>query len=313
MIPSAADIKQWMQHAKRRQFRSEFAKKLIPQTHWGDQLVSTVRFIGRHHRFPTKRNLWNNHIHRHKASGALRSELCERVTDKEHVKDFVKDRLGPGHTVPTLGVVRRPQDLVGHTFPDDCCIKSTHGSGQVMFRRAGGPLDYKTLVGWFYHNHYLRGREANYCNLDPKLIVEPILYDGTPFAEYRFYCVQGQVRGIWVETDRFTQTRSALYDFDFKEVYRWKSVEEDTKTDVRPDTLDSMLDAARALSVGFNLVRVDMMSDGTSFYVGELTNCDGNALATFPSLYGEALAAHFVFGGPPDPILSAEQAPNAPA
>jgi hypothetical protein len=49
------------------------------------------------------------------------------------------------------------------------------------------------------------------------------------------------------------------------------------------------------LSKPFSLVRVDFYSNGQEFYVGEITNLSGAALATFDSFESEMIASEILF------------------
>jgi hypothetical protein len=57
-----------------------------------------------------------------------------------------------------------------------------------------------------------------------------------------------------------------------------------------------MLDVARALSRDFNLIRVDLYTNGENIHVGELTNVSGNIKATFSSDDAERRIARLVLG-----------------
>lgn len=285
---------------KRRQALRSVPKRIIPPGHCGDIAISLVRFMRRHRRFPGRRNLWNNHIFRLKLNGTLATSLCARVTDKEHGKNYIDEKLGQGFTVPTLGILTRPEEVPDYPFPATCCIKPTHSSGKVILREDAAPLDVETMVSWFFHSHYLRGREPNYRYLTPKIIIEPILFAGRDLTEYRFYCVDGAVRGVWVETGRFGDTRSALFDLDFNFLYGWKGASAELEGLPRPQMLDAMVATVGILAADFRFIRVDMYAEDDQFYVGELTSCDGNALGVFPNCADEALVSYYVFGGPAD-------------
>jgi hypothetical protein len=57
-----------------------------------------------------------------------------------------------------------------------------------------------------------------------------------------------------------------------------------------------MRDVARAISRDFNLIRVDLYTNGKEIHVGELTNVSGNIKATFSSEAADRRVTRLVFG-----------------
>src|SRR5205085_7105131 len=125
--------------------------------------------------------------------------------------------LGQQYNVPTLTILRSMDDVRTYPFPAACCIKPTHESGHVMLRKNGEAIDFKTIERWFELNHYRRGREANYKPLQPKVIVEPLIF-GTPGPnEYKFFCYNGQPKLIKVIHNRYTDYSCKYFDAKWAE------------------------------------------------------------------------------------------------
>ena len=60
--------------------------------------------------------------------------------------------------------------------------------------------------------------------------------------------------------------------------------------------LAEMIRVAETLASHFSFIRVDMYSDGQACFVGELTNCPGNASRSFMPADGELRASQILFG-----------------
>ncbi len=274
-----------------------------------DHLVHLFGFVMQHRRLPRRRHpLFNDVIHRIKASTEIVDPLRVYVTDKEFVKTFVRDRVGDEHNVPTHTVFRRVDDVDIDLIPDRCVIKPTHASGQIVTRKHGEPVDMARIRGWFALNYYRTSRERNYKNLQPKVIVEPLIFNDAEITDYKVFCFHGRPRLIQVDYGRHSRHVRKFYDLDWREqgfglVYERGSIDFE-----RPANLDRMLQVATRLSQGFSLVRVDMYSDGESVLIGEMTNCPSGAMGVFSPPDGERLASAMIFGDLTDEMLHTQVA-----
>src|SRR4051812_11969751 len=112
-------------------------RRRLPYKRHYDNLYHRLLFLKKHHRWPGNRMLWNDVWFRIKTSGEILDPLRVYVSDKEHVKQYVREIVGDEHNVPTLGVLRSPEDVDAFDFPARCCIKPTQASAQVILRTAG--------------------------------------------------------------------------------------------------------------------------------------------------------------------------------
>jgi len=108
------------------------------------------------------------------------------------------------------------------------------------------------------------GRERNYLLLEPKVIVEPLIFATTDLEDFKFFCWRGEPRMV--------------------------------RPTPRPETLLEMLAVARALRAPFSLVRVDLYTDNKQVLVGEITNCSANAGEFFLPRSAERKASQLMFG-----------------
>lgn len=270
--------------------------RVLPRNRFGDRFFCYVDFILRNNRLPSDRILFNDVLYRLKTSDEILNPLRVFISDKEHVKLYVRAVAGEKYNVPTLGIIKDPRQVDCYDFPADCCIKPTQASGRVILRRNSAPLDLEEIKSWFSVNYYDEGREANYKMLIPKVIVEPLIFGTTNVSDYKFFCLNGVVKLIQVDVDRYIDHKRMIFDAewkpqDFSTIYpRANTVLE------KPENFEEMLEVAQKLADGFGFVRIDLYSDGKTCLVGEITNCHGNAGTTFIPSAGEEIASAIIFG-----------------
>ena len=269
--------------------------RFLPRTREGDHLMALIDFVRKLNRFPGNPALWNDRLFMLKTGDELLDPLRVFVTDKEFVKIFVKSVVGDQYNVPTIAVLKTKNQVESFAFPADCCIKPTHGSGKALLRRANERLDLDLLKRWLEENYYDLTREINYRYLQPKIIVEPILFADANLCDYKFYCVDGVPRLIQVDFDRRTRHTRKMFDADWNDMGFTCNYPVWPGRLERPGNLDAMLDISSKLARHFNYIRVDLYTDGTNIFVGELTNCPGSGLSPFFPPESEAVASGILF------------------
>lgn len=266
-----------------------------PYTRAFDRLYHRILFYKKHRRWPGDALLWNDVWYRIKTSDEILDPLRVFISDKEHVKHYVKAIVGDEHNVPTLAVLNSPGEVDAFDFPERCCIKPTHASAEVVLRRAGEPIDRERIKRWFALNYYYAGREINYRLLRPKVIVEPLIFDSDNVEDYKVFCWNGVPRFVQLDFDRHTHHTRKMFDTDWNEQDFSIIYPRNASRVARPDTLADMLDVARRLSSRFSFVRIDLYSDNRRVLVGEITNCSANAGGFFLPRSAEAVASRQMF------------------
>ena|SRR5688572_28776418 len=270
-------------------------KRYLPHNRFGDNLFHRVVFLRKHHRLPSRRLLWNDVWYRVKTSREIREPLRVFVSDKEHVKAYVRDTVGDQYNVPTFAVLRSESEVDSYDFPPSCCIKPTHASAQVMFRVEGAPIDRERIKKWFSINYYLAGRERNYRTLEPKVIVEPLIFGRTHVDDYKIFCWRGEPKLIQLDIDRHTNHTRKILDTEWNEQDFSIIYPRSTSAAAKPTTLAEMLSVARTLSAPFSFVRIDLYTDNRQVLVGEITNCSENAGGLFLPRSAEHKASALMF------------------
>jgi hypothetical protein len=205
-----------------------------------------------------------------------RRPILTVLQDKYAVRDYVRARIGD-HVLPRLyWVTKTPADIPFDDLPDQFVVKATHGSGWVYLVPDRARLDRRDVVdrctGWLRSNYYHVCREWAYKHIEPCIVVEEFISDGTrPVpVDYKFYVFGGKVLVIFAITGRFVDVRNDGYtpSWDRLEMKtRWKTIGRPLP---RPPHLDQMLEYAETLGEGLDFLRVDLYDAG-KVYFGETT------------------------------------------
>ena len=224
-----------------------------PYTRWGDRYFSYGQFFRSHKRFPTDSMLLNDYTFRFKLSDAIRPPLVGYTSDKEFTKDYIRAKVGQEYNVPTLAILRSKQEIQNFEFPMDCVIKPTHGSGKVIFRRNGDLVDRKEIQSWMDMNYYKKGREANYKYLQPKIIVEPYVFELKHQEDIKIFCYNGEPKVIRCSFDKTGENTRRFYTADWYDLDISLGQPLSSETMGKPEKLENMLEIARKLSADFKL------------------------------------------------------------
>jgi hypothetical protein len=250
---------------------------VIPENRTGDRIFSYILFIFKHKRLPSNKMLFNDVLYKIKTSNEILDPLRVLVSDKEHLKNYVRSIVGEQYNVRTFGILNDPEEVDRYEFPDNCCIKPTHLSGKVILRTNNGPIDSDKIKSWFKLNRYSVGREANYKTLKPKIIIEELIFGRTNVEDFKFFCYNGVPKLIQVDIDRSTNHTRKFFDPDWSELEFSIIYPRNLSFIKKPDNLSEMLTVVKKLSEPFGFIRVDLYSNGKNILVGEITNCSENA------------------------------------
>ncbi len=287
------DVEPLFSRLRREIFRS-FLRSL-PESRGGDRLFCLLQFLRHHKRLPGKTLSYNDVLHRLKTSDDILDPLRVFVSDKEFLKLYVKAVVGERHAVPTLGIIRRPEDVDTFEFPEQCVIKATQTSGCVILRKNGEAIDRERIKRWFGVNYYRLNREANYKSLQPKVIVEPLLFGSANVQDYKVFCVNGQPKLIQVDVDRYIEHKRKYFDAQWNEQDFSIKYPRTSRTIPKPANFDTMMAVAARLSEAFWFVRVDLYSNDEEVYVGEITHCADNADGRFIPPSAEQRLSSYLF------------------
>ena len=229
----------------------------------------------------------------------------DRVVDKYLMKEYVRERLGDGYTVPLLGVWTNIKDLERDwdKLPEEFCLKSTvqsegkwiefvHNKSSVDFR-----VKKKKWKKWFLPKlSVINGYACAYHNCIPRIIAEQYLENvKNQLFDYKVFCFDGQPFCIESAKERF---EGGIPTFTFYDL-NWNKLNVTSGThpngDVpKPKHLSEMLELSRVLSNGFPHLRVDFFDTEEQLYVSELTLYTGGGYSLYnPPSFNEKMGELF--------------------
>ena len=115
------------------------------------------------------------------------------MVDKYAVKQYVADKIGENHIIPTLGVWDKFEDIDFDKLPNNFVLKCTHDSGGLVICRDKSKLDMnaakKKLNKSLKRNYFYAGREWPYKDVKPRIIAEKYLEEKgkTVPEDYKVY------------------------------------------------------------------------------------------------------------------------------
>ena len=227
--------------------------------------------------------MWNDVWFQIKTSGEIANPLRVYVSDKEQVKDYVRQTIGEKYNVPTIAVLRSPAEVDSFDFPARCASSRLTPARMSACASNGEPIDRERIKKWFALNYYHSGRERNYRSLKPKVIVEPLIFDTTNVEDYKIFCWRGApkfVHGRYrpAHASHAQDLRPGVERAGFLHDYPRAS-----GVLPQPATLGEMLLVARALSAPFSFVRIDLYTDGQRVLVGRDHELQRQCRRAFPA------------------------------
>lgn len=200
-------------------------------------------------------------------------EKITRLADKYQARSYVREKIGDAFLTTVLWHGSDPHQIPFDSLPGEYVIKTNHGSGQIILVK--GEADRETITSklseWLKNNYYLVDREAQYRDIEPRIIVEEYIHNkaGESPLDFRFWCFNGTPKIIQVDNhahdiNPFFDTQWNKLDFSYRE--------HATRPDIaKPDNLDEMLSVAAKLASGFDFVRVDLYNPDGKILFGEFT------------------------------------------
>ena len=203
-----------------------------------------------------------------------------KLVDKFLVREYISGSIGEEYLIPLLGVWNRFDEIDFDSLPEQFVLKCTHDSGSVIICKDKKIFDYqaarKKIECSLKKNLYWRAREWVYKDLMPKIIAEQYMEDEktSELRDYKFFCFDGEVKMLFVATERQKKNEEVKFDFFDVDYNRLPFKQGHPNAKVlpeKPQCFDEMKELAAKLSKGIPHVRVDFYEVNGKVYFGELT------------------------------------------
>ena len=203
------------------------------------------------------------------------------MVDKVKAKDYVASIIGEEYIIPTIGVWDSADDIDFENLPNRFVIKCNHNSGTGMYickdkSKMNADMVRAGLRRGLKENYFLNNREWPYKDVPRKIIAEQFMedYKTGELRDYKFFCFDGVVRGLFIATGRSKGDHFVCFDFFDANFNHLPVKHGHPNAKVMPEksaTFEEMKRIASILSKGIPSVRIDLYEINGKVYFGEIT------------------------------------------
>jgi hypothetical protein len=214
------------------------------------------------------------------------------VLDKYLFKQYIRQKLGEGYTIPLYGMWTSIKDLERdwNSLPEEFVLKSNlQSDGKfIEFIHKKNEVDFKSLKKelskWLRPKNLLTNSFCRaYHNGKARIIAEQYLENvKNQLFDYKIFCFDGKPFCIYAAVEHFDKKNYPIvfYDLDWNKIDVQYGIHQ-TGDVPCPTHLSKMIKIAEKLSVGFPHVRVDFFDTGEHLYVAELTLFPGGGYSKY--------------------------------
>ena len=210
-----------------------------------------------------------------------RNPLYTKLVDKYEVKQYVIERIGDSHVAKTLDIWDSPQEVALQGLPQRFVLKTTHGGGNsgVIICKDKTSIDEEklrhALALSMGQDLYRDSREWPYKDVKRRIIAEEYLEDKETgeLRDYKFFCFNGEVKALFVATERQTRKEPFFnfFDREFNSLELRQGHPCAPVPPAKPALFEEMVRIAEKLSANMPHVRVDLYQANSQVYFGEFT------------------------------------------
>ena len=206
-----------------------------------------------------------------------------QMVDKILVKDYVASMIGSEYVVPLLGVWEKPEDIDWDKMPERFVLKTNHSGGNtgVIICRDKNKFDRQTAIirlnASLKQDVYKDLREWPYKNVRRMVFAEEFIETSSnmnDLPDYKFFCFNGEVKALFVATDRQNPKEEVKFDFfnaDYIHLPFRQGHENARIQPAKPQSFEEMKKIAEKLSTGIPHVRIDLYEVEGKPLFGEFT------------------------------------------
>ena len=229
------------------------------------------------------------------------------MADKYRVKDYVANRIGSNHVVPTYFAWKDPREIDLDKLPEQFVIKCNHNSGDGMYIcKSKSEINYGQMVSKLSKaikkDYYKTNREWVYKNIPRVVFAEKYLNDSNEkkshenevggLIDYKFYCFHGKPRFLYVGfaniIDNVKHDHLSFLSLEWEKVpFSRADYPQLDEIPSKPRCLENMIQYASQLSQGIPFVRVDFFLVDNNIYFSEFTFTPGAGYGLFSPIEWE--------------------------
>lgn len=234
------------------------------------------------------------------------SEDLWMLVDKVAFKQYIKEKIGDGYTIPLYGAWNTVDGLkeAWASLPEEFVLKSNASDNgrNIIFVHNKSKTRFSDIKRDVYTwlNPMQTLNDSNciaYKKVIPQILAEEYKSNfKNQLYDYKFFCFNGKPYCMYVAIEHFDKTDDypiTFYDLNWKRMD--VSYGSHGTTDIpRPIHFDEMKILAEKLSEGFPFLRVDFFDTEEKLYLAELTLYPGGGFTPYrPESFNEELGKLF--------------------
>lgn len=236
---------------------------------------------------------WLSYLHNHKRfanfnkpedlseiwiSRLLRGDFLKiyYLADKYLVRDFIKSKGYENILTPLLGVYKTFDEIPFENLPTKFALKMNCFAGMNYICTDKQKMDLnqvESLIETWTKKKRVSFSESHYNLIEPKIVCEAFIDDGSGSfpIDYKFICLHGKVVCVLACKGRDNgHTHYSPYTRNWEPLPYYRK---DGNFDIlqKPANLEDLIHVAEDLSKDFEMIRVDLYSNGHQIWFGEMT------------------------------------------
>ncbi len=205
-----------------------------------------------------------------------KSDLLPICVDKLKVNEYLESKgLDKKYLIKKYAIWNSPKEIKFDNLPNEFVIKTNHDSGGVVICKDKSKFDKKKLkkIKKSFSKTYLKGKEWPYQFVEKKIFAEELIKtkDGHSPNDYKFFCFNGEVKFLFVATERDVDAKFDFFDANWNWINVRQGHKNNTNIPQKPKNFDEMIKICEKISKDFPHVRVDLYNENGVIKFGELT------------------------------------------
>lgn len=210
------------------------------------------------------------------------TEYADKIAVRRHIENWGLKEFLP----QVYKIWDDAQDICFDDLPNQFIIKTNHGSGGHIICKDKSLLDIETIRKHFdkvMNTTYNNIMEPQYRAIRPMVYCEEFINDGNAIpTDYKFMCMDGEIKAILLCFDRDADVHKLVYDENWNKCPYIQGASFVNTDYPCPDNFDTMKEIVRTIATKFEQVRIDLYNAYGKIYIGELTfTADGGILRNF--------------------------------
>lgn len=206
-----------------------------------------------------------------------RDDRMPVCSDKYEVRKYIEEKGYSELLNDLIAVYENVDDIDIESLPKKFVLKASHGSGWNLIVTNKDDVNWfiwkKIMKVWMKSNLYWFGREWNYKDQKPRIIIEKYLEDDSgELRDYKIICTNGKPRFMQIDENRSTNHKRVYVDengmpTEFQDSHSLEIL----KNYSFSVNQRRMFEIAKDLCEDFPYIRVDFYECDNKIYFGELT------------------------------------------